>query len=109
VVADLDGEALVLDSIHQQPVQLELQTVRHSSMNRCGFTRKQPKRFVHLFTNAWLWAAIGGSIALQVLVVYVPFLQPAFGMTGFSGGDWVFCSAVAQLVLWLRASKFMRS
>ena len=25
--------------------------------------------FVHLFTNHWLWAAIAGSIALQVLVV----------------------------------------
>ena len=27
--------------------------------------------FAHLFTNRWLWAAIGGSVALQVLVVYV--------------------------------------
>jgi P-type Ca2+ transporter type 2C len=62
--------------------------------------------FVHLFTNRWLWAAIGGSLALQVLVVYAPFLQRAFGTTGLSGRDWVFCVTVASSVLWLReASK----
>jgi P-type Ca2+ transporter type 2C len=62
--------------------------------------------FVHLFINGWLWAAIGGSIALQVLVVYVPFLQRAFGTIALSTGDWVFCVAVASSVLWLReASK----
>ena len=58
--------------------------------------------FVHLFTNAWLWAAVGGSVALQVLVVHMPFLQRAFGTTDLSGGDWVFCVAVASSVLWLR-------
>jgi Ca2+-transporting ATPase len=58
--------------------------------------------FVHLFTNGWLWAAIAGSIALQVLVVETPFLQRAFGTTGLLAGDWVFCAAVASSVLWLR-------
>jgi P-type Ca2+ transporter type 2C len=64
--------------------------------------------FVHLFTNRWLWAAIGGSVALQVLVVYVPFLQRAFGTVGLSPNDWLFCVAVASSVLWLReASKLL--
>ena len=64
--------------------------------------------FVHLFTNGWLWAAIGGSVALQVLVVYIPFLQRAFGTVGLSARDWVFCAAVASSVLWLReASKLV--
>jgi Ca2+-transporting ATPase len=58
--------------------------------------------FVRLFTNASLWAAMGGSVALQVLVVHLPFLQRAFGTTGLSGGDWMFCIAVASSVLWLR-------
>jgi Ca2+-transporting ATPase len=58
--------------------------------------------FDHLFTNGWLWAAIGGSTALQALVVYVPFLQRAFGTVGLSARDWVFCIAVASSVLWLR-------
>ena len=44
--------------------------------------------FVHLFTNGWLWAAIGVSVVLQFFVVYVPFLQRAFGTTALSGGDW---------------------
>ena len=56
--------------------------------------------FVHLFTNGWLWAAIAGSLALQVLVVYVPFLQRAFGTTALSGTDWLFCAGVACSVLW---------
>jgi len=64
--------------------------------------------FDHVFTNGWLWAAIGGSIALQVLVVYAPFLQRAFGTIGLSATDWMFCIAVASSVLWLReASKFV--
>jgi Ca2+-transporting ATPase len=62
--------------------------------------------FVDLFRNRWLWAAIGGSLALQLLVVYAPFLQRAFGTTGLSSRDWVFCVTLASSVLWLReASK----
>ncbi len=62
--------------------------------------------FVHFFTNRWLWTAVGGSVALQAFVVYVPFLQSAFGTTALTGGDWIFCAGVASSVLWLReASK----
>jgi Ca2+-transporting ATPase len=64
--------------------------------------------FAHVFANHWLWTAIAGSIALQVVVVYVPFLQRAFGTIGLSGADWLFCAAVASSVLWLReASKLI--
>jgi P-type Ca2+ transporter type 2C len=58
--------------------------------------------FVHLFTNEWLWMAIAGSLALQVAVVYAPFLQRAFGTVALSGGDWLFAAAIASSVLWLR-------
>jgi len=58
--------------------------------------------FTHLFTNAWLWAAVVGSVALHVLVVYVPFLQSAFGTEPLSAQDWLFCVSVASTVLWLR-------
>ncbi len=58
--------------------------------------------FAHLFTNGWLWTAIAGSVALQIAVVYVPFLQRAFGTVGLSLADWLFCTAVASSVLWLR-------
>jgi P-type Ca2+ transporter type 2C len=66
--------------------------------------------FVDLFTNGWLWAAIAGSLALQVLVVYVPFLQRAFGTTALSATDWLSCVGVASSVLWLREiSKVVKS
>jgi Ca2+-transporting ATPase len=58
--------------------------------------------FVHLFTNRWLWAAVGLSLALQVAVVHVPLLQRAFGTVGLSGEDWFYCVVVASSVLWLR-------
>jgi len=58
--------------------------------------------FVHLFTNHWLWIAIAASLALQVLVVHVPFLQRAFGTVGLTARDWVVCFGVASTVLWLR-------
>ena len=36
--------------------------------------------FSGLFTNRWLWAAIGLSLALQLVVLYVPALQQAGGL-----------------------------
>ena len=58
--------------------------------------------FVHLFTNHWLWTALGVSLLLQVVVLYTPFLQRAFGTVSLSAQDWVFCAAIASSVLWLR-------
>ncbi|RPI51970.1 MAG: cation-translocating P-type ATPase [Acidobacteria bacterium] len=64
--------------------------------------------FVHLFTNYWLWTALFLSVSLQVVVVYAPFLQRAFGTVRLSGSDWLFCVAAASSVLWLReASKLI--
>jgi Ca2+-transporting ATPase len=58
--------------------------------------------FARLFTNGWLWVAMGGSVGLQVMVVYAPFLQRAFGTTALTGRDWMVCVAVSSSVLWLR-------
>jgi P-type Ca2+ transporter type 2C len=58
--------------------------------------------FHGLFTNRWLWAAVGVSVLLQVAVVYLPFLQRAFGTVALSAGEWMRCTAVASSVLWLR-------
>jgi P-type Ca2+ transporter type 2C len=64
--------------------------------------------FSELFRNQWLWGAILLSLLLQLLVVYAPFLQPAFGTVGLSFMDWLLCAAVASSVLWLReASKLL--
>jgi P-type Ca2+ transporter type 2C len=58
--------------------------------------------FHRLFRNPWLRVAIPLSLALQVLVVYAPFLQPAFGTVALSLGDWLVCIAISSSVLWLR-------
>jgi Ca2+-transporting ATPase len=55
-----------------------------------------------LFSNHWLWAAIGLSLILHAAVIYEPFLQQAFSTVSLSGGDWLFCTAAASSVLWLR-------
>jgi Ca2+-transporting ATPase len=62
----------------------------------------QQSAFVHLFTNRWLWSATGGSVGLQMLVLYVPFLQRAFGTVALGAADWMFCLVVSSSVLWLR-------
>jgi Ca2+-transporting ATPase len=55
--------------------------------------------FVNLFSNRWLWGALGISLALQALVLYVPVLQAAFGTVGLSAADWGRCTAFASVVL----------
>ncbi len=58
--------------------------------------------FSELFHNPWLWGAVLLSLLLQFLVVYAPFMQPAFGTVGLSPADWLLCAAIASSVLWLR-------
>ena len=55
--------------------------------------------FVGLFTNKYLWGAIGISVALQLLVIYVPFLNAAFGTTPLPPLAWLECIGLAALVL----------
>ncbi|MES2460598.1 MAG: cation-translocating P-type ATPase [Armatimonadota bacterium] len=64
--------------------------------------------FRAMFHNRWLWGAVALSLALQVAVVTVPFLQNAFSTVRLSSGDWLRCIGVASSVLWLREiSKFV--
>jgi P-type Ca2+ transporter type 2C len=58
--------------------------------------------FADLFSNRWLWGAVLLSLALQVAVVYTPFLQQAFSTVDLSAADWLLCAAAASSVLWLR-------
>jgi Ca2+-transporting ATPase len=55
-----------------------------------------------LFKNYWLWGSVLLSLALQMAVIYIPFLQEAFSTVSLSLGDWLRCAAVASSVLWLR-------
>jgi P-type Ca2+ transporter type 2C len=58
--------------------------------------------FSGLFTNRWLWAAVGLSLVLHVAVIYTPFLQQAFSTTDLSLVDWMKCVVAASSVLWVR-------
>jgi P-type Ca2+ transporter type 2C len=58
--------------------------------------------FIGLFSNRWLWGSTGLSVALQLAVVYVPFLQHAFGTVALGAADWMLCVGAASTVLWLR-------
>jgi Ca2+-transporting ATPase len=56
--------------------------------------------FAGLFTNRWLWASIALSLALQVAVVELPFLNDAFSSTPLGGAEWAICVGLASIVLW---------
>ncbi len=52
-----------------------------------------------LFSNHWMWAAVGVSTVLQVLVVHVPVLQVAFGTAPLTLPQWLGALGLASLVL----------
>ncbi|MFN8483504.1 MAG: cation-translocating P-type ATPase [Anaerolineae bacterium] len=58
--------------------------------------------FKGMFSNKWIWVAILASVLLQVLVIYAPFLQPAFNTMPLTATEWLVCVAVASTVLWAR-------
>jgi Ca2+-transporting ATPase len=58
--------------------------------------------FAGLFANGWLWGALGLSLALHALVLYVPGLRHGFGTVALGAGDWLRCALVASSVLWLQ-------
>jgi Ca2+-transporting ATPase len=50
---------------------------------------RAPVFTVGFFANKWLWAAVFSSLALHLLIMYVPFLQGVFSMAALSAGEWV--------------------
>ena len=74
--------------------------VFHSVFQALNARFEDRSAFHKLFANRWLWGAILLAVALQVAVVYVPFLQRAFRTVPLAPGDWLLCGAVASTVLW---------
>jgi Ca2+-transporting ATPase len=61
------------------------------------------------FANRWLNLAVAWEVALLILIVYVPFLQRAFGTFSFSFYDWLLTVVLAfSIVPVLEAVKRMR-
>ena len=56
--------------------------------------------FRHMFTNRWLWAAVGLSVLLQVAVVNLDFLNLAFRTVPLPLEQWLVCVAMGSSVLW---------
>lgn len=61
-------------------------------------TEKKPILKRGLFTNPWLWLAIGTSIVLQLVVIYTP-LSAFFRTVPLSLKDWGIVIAVSSTVL----------
>jgi magnesium-transporting ATPase (P-type) len=61
--------------------------------------------FPTLFTNRWLWGAIGLSLALQIAVVHLPILNRAFSTTPLTSEEWAVCAALASMVLWAEEAR----
>ena len=61
--------------------------------------------FHHLFTNRYLWAALGLSVILQVAVVQLSFLNKPFSTTPLGAHDWLICIGLASIVLWADEAK----
>lgn len=58
--------------------------------------------FVGMFRNGWLWGAVALSLALHMLVIYLPVLRQAFGTAPLAPADWLVCLAAGSMVFWFR-------
>jgi Ca2+-transporting ATPase len=56
--------------------------------------------FKHMFTNKWLWGSLGLSLVLQLVVIYVPFLNTAFGTVPLPWHSWFEALALSSVTLW---------
>ncbi len=61
----------------------------------------QTSAFHEWAANRWLLGAVVFSFLLQLAVVYLPFLQEAFGTTSLGVTDWVWATVLASAVLWV--------
>jgi magnesium-transporting ATPase (P-type) len=56
-------------------------------------------------SNPRLAGAVALAFALQVLVVYVPFLNVAFSTVPLDIGGWAACAVLASSVLWVEEAR----
>jgi Ca2+-transporting ATPase len=60
------------------------------------------------FANRWLNLAVGWEVVLLIAIIYVPFLQPAFGTFSLSGADWLLVVSLSiSIVPVIEAVKWM--
>jgi magnesium-transporting ATPase (P-type) len=54
-----------------------------------------------LRSNKWIWLGIAAQISILSVIVYIPFLQTAFGTTFLGLGDWMFLGFLAVLIIFV--------
>lgn len=54
---------------------------------------------VGLFTNRWLFAAIGGTLLILLSVIYLPFMQMIFETSPLKLNDWIMAIAVSSTII----------
>lgn len=69
--------------------------------NSLNSRSERESAFRGFFGNPRLFGAIALSVALQIIVVHVRFLNEAFGTVPLSVTDWLLCTAIASSVLWI--------
>ena len=69
--------------------------------NALNARSSEQSAFKGIFLNGWLWMAILGSLALQVLVLYLPFLAQALRVVPLTITQWLRTMLVASSVLWV--------
>lgn len=56
--------------------------------------------FSGLFRNGWLWAVLGATLVLQVIMLDLPWIASAFSVVPLTFVQWIECALVASSVIW---------
>jgi P-type Ca2+ transporter type 2C len=56
--------------------------------------------FVRPFENRLMWVAVTATVALQIAVVHLPFMQSAFDTAPLGPAQWATTAALASTLLW---------
>ncbi len=57
----------------------------------------------HIWQNGWLGIGILSVMILQILIIYVPFLNPIFSTIPLTLKDWTLSILIASSILWIPA------
>ena len=99
LIAQIDADARVGDVATARTAGFTVLVMTH--LLQCFNARSDTvSAFANLFTNRWIWAAVGLSAVLQVAVVNIGFLNVAFGTVPLTLNQWLTCLGMASVVLW---------
>jgi len=54
-----------------------------------------------LFTNKWIYIALGITFILQIMILYIPFFNKIFSTVPLNINDWVIVLAISSSIIWL--------